>query len=320
MSPRVLIATIVVVAIVVGGLQLASHGPGTGSGPLSGGGTATASAPRRATPKAAPPAYASVLAPAAERVAVRFRHAPRAGLLFDLHTGKVLWQRAPTRRLKIASLTKMMTAILVADRVGARAKARITKEVLAYQGSGVGVLPKHKRVQVETLLYGLLLPSGNDAAIALALKTSGTVPRFVRLMNRERAKLGLRCSRFASPSGFVDAGNYACAQDLALLSKEMLHRKRLARIVRTKAAIRPLPIKGGKVYLFNNNPLLRQNYPGTIGLKTGYTDLAGRCLVAAARRRGRTLGVVLLHSPDPGRQAIQLLNRGFRTPSANAPG
>ena len=92
----------------------------------------------------------------------------------------------------------------------------------------------------------------------------------------------------------------------------MLDQPRLARIVASRSAVRPLPIKGGKVCLYNNNPLLRLGYPGTIGVKTGYTDAAGHCLVAAVRRHGHRLGVVLLHSPDTGRQAGSSSTRGFQ--------
>jgi serine-type D-Ala-D-Ala carboxypeptidase (penicillin-binding protein 5/6) len=248
---------------------------------------------------------------AADRVRVDFKRPPRSGLLFDLDTGQVLWRRKPDRMLPIASLTKMMTAILVADRAPADAKVRVTKEALAYKGSAVGILPKGKRIKLETMLNGLLLPSGNDAAIALAQRMSGTVAKFVVRMNEEAGDLGLTCTRFSSPDGFEDAGNHSCAIDLAEMARALLDRPRLARIVKRRRAVLPFPIKGGRIYLFNNNPLLRTGYPGTIGVKTGYTDAAGRCLVAAARRNGRRLGVVLLHSPDPGRQATQLLNRGF---------
>jgi serine-type D-Ala-D-Ala carboxypeptidase (penicillin-binding protein 5/6) len=161
------------------------------------------------------------------------------------------------------------------------------------------------------MLYGLLLPSGNDAAIALAQRISGTVPRFVESMNARARDLGLTCTRFSSPSGIVDAGNHSCAIDLAVIARALLDRPRLARIVRHRRIVLPFPIKGGKLYLFNNNPLLRLGYAGTIGVKTGFTVAAGRCLVAAVRRNGRRLGVVLLHSPDPARQARKLLNRGF---------
>jgi D-alanyl-D-alanine carboxypeptidase len=251
----------------------------------------------------------------ADPVRVDFKRPPRSGLLFDLDTGRVLWRRNPDRVLPIASLTKMMTALVVVGRAPADAKVKVTKEALAYKGSGVGLLPKGKRIKLETMLNGLLLPSGNDAAIALAQRTAGTVAKFVEDMNERAGDLGLACTRFSSPDGFEDAGNHSCAIDLAQMARAVLDQPRLARIVRRRRAVMPFPIKGGRIYLFNNNPLLRTGYPGTIGVKTGYTDAAGRCLVAAARRNGRRLGVVLLHSPDPGKQATQLLNRGFASES-----
>ena len=262
-----------------------------------------------ADPGARPLALA--LSGASDRVRVTFKRPPSSGLLFDLDTGQVLWRRQADRVLPIASLTKMMTALVVVERAPPDAKVRVTKEALAYKGSAVGVLPKGKRIKLETMLNGLLLPSGNDAAIALAQRMSGTVAAFVQRMNERAGDLGLTCTRFTSPDGFEDAGNHSCAIDLAEMARAVLDRPRLARIVRRRRAVLPFPIKGGRIYLFNNNPLLRTGYPGTIGIKTGYTDAAGRCLVAAARRNGRRLGVVLLHSPDPGKQATQLLNRGF---------
>jgi D-alanyl-D-alanine carboxypeptidase len=271
--------------------------------PLAGGGTA-------------PSPLAVRLDQPGDPVHVRFKHLPRSGLLFDIDTGRVLWRHAPTRVLPIASLTKMMTALVVNDRVKKHSKVKITKQALAYQGSGVGVLPKGKRVGVEPMLYGLLLPSGNDAAIALAQRAAGTVPRFVGAMNARARQMGLVCSHFTSPSGFVDAGNHSCASDLAMLARAVLRVPRLAKIVATREAVLPFPIKGGKLYLYNNNPLLRQGYRGTTGLKTGYTDAAGRCLVATARRGPIKLGVVLLDSRDPGGQAMKLLDRGFRAERA----
>jgi D-alanyl-D-alanine carboxypeptidase (penicillin-binding protein 5/6) len=248
---------------------------------------------------------------AADPIVVPFKRPPRSGLMFDLDTGEVLWRRLPDRELPIASLTKMMTALIVVQRSKPNDKVRVTKEALAYKGSAIGILPKGKRIKLETMLNGLLLPSGNDAAIALAQRMSGTVARFVKRMNDEARELGLTCTRFSSPDGFEDAGNHSCAIDLAALARAVLDQPRLARIVRRRRAVMPFPIKGGRLYLYNNNPLLRTGYPGAIGIKTGYTDAAGRCLVAAARRHGRRLAVVLLHSPDPGKQARQLLDRGF---------
>jgi D-alanyl-D-alanine carboxypeptidase len=258
------------------------------------------------------PALRLRLTATADPVHLRFGRQPRSGLLFDLDTGEVLWRRLPARVLPIASLTKMMTALVVVQRARPDDKVLVTKEALAYKGSGVGVLPRGRRVKVETMLNGLLLPSGNDAAIALAQRVSGTVARFVVRMNEQAQALGLGCTRFSSPSGFVDQGNHSCAVDLAAMARAMLDQPRLARIVRRRRAVLPFPIKGGRIFLFNNNPLLRTGYPGTIGIKTGFTDAAGPCLVAAAERGGRRLGVVLLHSTDPGRQAAMLLDRGFR--------
>jgi len=169
------------------------------------------------------------------------------------------------------------------------------------------------------MLYGLLLPSGNDAAVALAQHVSGTVSAFVTAMNAEAAHLGLACTHYSSPSGYYDSDNFSCAADLAVLAHVDLEQPRLATIVRTYTAALPFPIAGGKLYLENNNPLLIYGYPGLTGLKTGYTASAGRCLVATAERHGVRLGVVLLHSPDPGNQASRLLNLGFERIYHQAP-
>lgn len=246
-----------------------------------------------------------------DRVPLRFKRPPGAGLLVNLDTGEVLWRRNPERAVPIASLTKMMTALVAAEALKAGDKVRITKSVLAYSGSGVGVLPRGKRVKVETLLHGLMLPSGNDAARALAFRTSGSIAAFVRRMNGRAAELGLRCTSYAGVEG-LSPRNRSCPADLAALTRKLLDNPRLARIVRKRKAILPFPIKGGRVELYNNNPLLRRGYPGVLGVKTGYTSEAGRCLVAAARRNGVRLAAIVLDSRDPGTQARQLLDRGFR--------
>jgi D-alanyl-D-alanine carboxypeptidase (penicillin-binding protein 5/6) len=249
---------------------------------------------------------------APDAIRMPFHRPPRAGLLFDLDTGRVLWRRNPTRILPIASLTKMMTALLVVAADGPGAHVRITKEARKAPGSRVGLLPKRKPVRLESLLYGLLLPSGNDAAHALAQKVAGSSRAFITAMNARAQRMSLGCTHFTSVDGFVDAGNHSCAIDLAALSRAVLDQPRLARIVASRSVVLRFPTKGGKLYLFNNNPLLRTGYAGTIGVKTGYTNAAGHCLVAAVRRGGHRLGVVLLHSPDTNQQARKLLDRGFR--------
>jgi serine-type D-Ala-D-Ala carboxypeptidase (penicillin-binding protein 5/6) len=244
---------------------------------------------------------------------MRYVRRPRAGLLFDVRTGRVLWRLSPTRRLPIASLTKMMTALVVAERRDPHERVLITRRAVHTAGSAVGVLPKGKKVQLEALLNGLLLVSGNDAAVALAQHTAGSVTGFVRMMNERARQLGLACTRFSSPHGLQDAGNYSCAADLATLARADLHLRRIRRIARRHRAIVAFPIKGGKLFLYNNNPLMRAGYGGITGLKTGYTDRAGRSIVVTAKRGRLELGVVLLHSYNPGDQAAKLLDRGFRT-------
>ena len=247
-----------------------------------------------------------------DAVRLRFVRKPRAGLLFDVRTGRVLWRHNADRRLPIASLTKMMTALLIVEREDAHERVRITRRATRTAGSAIGVLPRGKRVQLEALLNGLLLVSGNDAAVALAQHSAGTVPDFVRLMNERAAEMGLDCTRFSTPHGLEDKDNHSCAADLAALARADLHLRRIRRIARRKRAILIFPIEGGRLFLYNNNPLMRQRYRGVTGLKTGYTHRAGRSIVATARRGDVELGVVLLRSYDPATQARKLLDRGFR--------
>jgi D-alanyl-D-alanine carboxypeptidase (penicillin-binding protein 5/6) len=240
-----------------------------------------------------------------------FRRPPGAGLLVDLDTGRVLWQLHPLERRPIASLTKMMTALLAVRALRPGTPVKITHEATTAPGERVGLLPLGRSVPAEALLYGALLPSGNDAAVALAQGVSGSVGRFVASMNREAAALGLGCSRFSNPSGYFEHDNFSCAADLAVLAHVDLAQPRLARIVAAPYAVVRFPIKGGKLYLTNNNPLLLYGYHGADGVKTGYTEAAGTCLVASAKRGGVRLGVVLLHSPAPGTQAQALLDDAF---------
>lgn len=245
-------------------------------------------------------------------VQVEFRDPPGAGLLFDVGSGEVLWQLHPRRQLPIASLTKMMTALLIAERHGLGERVRITPQALNFAGSGIGLLPRGRRVKLKPLLYGLMLVSGNDAAIALAQHDAGGQDRFVRRMNRRAQALGLACSRFSSPSGIRDRGNYSCPLDLATLARLDLANPVVRRIVATRRARFRFPIKRGVLDLFNINPFIARGDPGVTGVKTGLTNAAGRCYVITARLGGRHLGVVLLDSPDPLKQVPRLLQAGAK--------
>jgi len=283
----------------------------TASGPGSAARHARPSAPAAATAPPPPNTYGSVLAPPAQRVNARLNMPLSSGLLFDVRTGRVLWEQDPHRVLAIASLTKMMTALVVVAHARPGAQVLITSAATHFTGSGVGLLPQGKWVPLEPLLYGLLLPSGNDAAIALAQYVAGTQNRFIAMMNARGQQMNLPCTHFTSVSGIVDQGNHSCAGDLAVIAHAVLEQPVLAPIVASRSAILPFPIKGGKLFLYNNNPLLVLGYPGTDGVKTGFTTIAGQCLVATARRGATWLGVVLLHSADTSDQAQQLLNAGF---------
>ena len=273
-------------------------------------------APRAATRARSRRQSPYALKPAGREVPVNVQFAagkePGAGVLFDVDTGRVLWRHDAGKRLPIASLTKMMTALIIARRHKPGEPVQITPQALAYEGSGMGVLPKGKKVPLKDLFYGLLLVSGNDAAIALAQHDAETVGAFVRRMNSWRKRLGLRCSRFSTPSGILDKGNYSCASDLAMLARADLANHWIRQVVATREARFRFPIKGNYLDLYNNNPFILQRMQGITGLKTGYTDAAGRCYVITQRADGHELGVVLLDTPNPLDQVPALLRAGAK--------
>jgi D-alanyl-D-alanine carboxypeptidase len=167
-----------------------------------------------------------------------------------------------------------------------------------------------ERVEAWKLFYSLLLFSGNDDALALAIAAGGTKWHFVHEMNVEARILGLHDTHFVSPSGVVDVDNYSSAWDLAALTRVALQNARFRNIVKTKIKHVPWsPPTFAKIYV-NNNRLLGL-YPGANGVKTGYTHKAGPCLVASATRNGITLIAVVLNSPDMYSDATRLLNFGF---------
>jgi serine-type D-Ala-D-Ala carboxypeptidase (penicillin-binding protein 5/6) len=288
-------------------------GPGASSPPLAVGSPPVAGAPeepREPAPLIEAEPVPEVPLAGVDAFHVHLRKPPRAGLVFDLDTGEVLWRRRPVLEVPMASLTKIMTALLAVERGKPDDPVRITRAALRYTGSGIGLLPRGRRVRFETLLNGLLIVSGNDAAIALAVHLAGSERRFVALMNERAADWGLECTHFASPHG-LEPGNRSCARDLAVMTRLAMAEPRIRRIARRRQVDFKFPTKGGRLYLYGHNPLIRLGYPGAIGLKTGYTDEAGRCFVGVARRRGRRIAVVLLNSRDPSKQAPKLLDAAF---------
>jgi len=262
---------------------------------------------------------------AAEPFAVRYRfkHPPVAGILFDVKSGQVLWQRNPEMKRPIASLTKMMTALMIARSDSPDERVKVSRNAAHTQGSATGLLPQGRKVPLEAPLKALILISANDAAVALAEHEGGSVPHFTKEMNGTAEAMDLHCTHFTTPNGLRDRGNYSCPRDLAALARADLANKRVGEIVRTRSAKPRFPIKGKHLYLYNNHYFLQHGIgvPGAevTGVKTGFTDAAGSCYVTTARVGGRQLGLVLLHSPSPLTQVPALLRAGFIAVGAIAP-
>lgn len=254
----------------------------------------------------------------------RFKHPPLAGILFDVKSGEVLWQRNPGLERPIASLTKMMTALMVARTDPPDARVKVSRNAAHTQGSATGLLPRGQKVPLEALLKALILISANDAAVALAEHDGGSVPHFIKEMNEQARSMGLTCTHFTTPNGLRDRGNHSCPRDLATLARADLANKRIAQIAHTRYAKPRFPIKGKHLYLTNNHYFLQHGLNGVpgaqvTGLKTGFTDAAGSCYVTTARLGGDHLGLVLLHSPSPLTQVPALLRAGFEEVGAIGP-
>jgi len=252
-------------------------------------------------------------------VTPHLKQPPASGLLFDVDTGEVLWARKPAAERPIASLTKMMTALIIAEEHAPRETVRISAKVPGVEGSRLGVLRAGRPVPLRGLFLGLILTSGNDAAVALAEHDAGSVAGFVKRMNLRASELELTCSRFAGPAGLQDNGNSSCAYDLASLARAGLANERIAAVTSMRSAEVPFPTRGGMLSLANNHYFVQSGIAGlpkaqVTGVKTGLTNGAGRCYVTSARLGGRHLGVVLLDAHDPIAQVPQLLRAGFATP------
>jgi serine-type D-Ala-D-Ala carboxypeptidase (penicillin-binding protein 5/6) len=233
----------------------------------------------------------------------------RSAILVDGTTGKVLWGRWVHVRRQVASTTKIMTALVAMSRLRPRSIVTVDRAVRRVPPITEGLRPG-ERVETWKLLYGLLLYSGNDDALALAVGAAGTRSRFVALMNEKAHQLGMTNTHFRSPSGLLDRDNYSTAWDMAALTRFALWNPRFRAIVRTKTKRVPWskPI-AEKVYV-NKNHLLG-SYPGADGVKTGWTTMAKHCLVASARRHGVHLIAVILGSDDSYKDVRKLLDFGF---------
>jgi D-alanyl-D-alanine carboxypeptidase len=234
----------------------------------------------------------------------------QSAILVDADDGNVLYALRAHRRRPIASTTKIMTALLALHRLRPHTIVKVDKSVprvpLVREGLRAG-----EHVAAWKLFYGMMLYSGNDDALALAIAAGGSRPAFVKMMNAKARELGLRGTHFRSPSGVEDEDNHSTAWDLAALTRVALRDARFRTIVRTHVIHVPWsPPTYEKIYV--NHNLLVGTYPGANGVKTGYTSKAGHCLVASATRNGRTLIAVVLDAPNMYVDAKRLLDLGFR--------
>jgi D-alanyl-D-alanine carboxypeptidase (penicillin-binding protein 5/6) len=235
-----------------------------------------------------------------------------AAVLADLDTGQIVFEKDGEIRRPIASLTKIMTALLVIRRTNPRDVVTVSEVAAAPRPvpgvSNLGLQPG-EQVTVGDLLYALLLQSANDAAVALAEQVAGSVDAFVSEMNAEARRLGLRNTYFASPNGLDDSG-YSTARDLVTLTRVAFQHPLFARVVRTQ--FHEIPSQSGVPRIVQNRNVLLWLYPGAIGVKTGFTSAAGFCVVGAAERgRVRLVAVVLGEPGEPFSDAAALLNYGF---------
>ena len=225
-------------------------------------------------------------------------------VLLDAETGRVLWEKNAREERAIASITKLMTALVAAES-GHDLQEMVTvkREYTGVEGSSM-YLREGEQLTLEALLYGLMLSSGNDAAVAVADWCAGSVEAFVARMNRRAAQLGMENTHFENPHGLTQEGHYSSALDMARLAAACMKNETVARLVGTKS----ITIAGRT--LTNHNKLL-WNYEGCVGMKNGYTEKAGRTLVSCARRDGQTLVAVTLNDPNDWADHTALLDYGF---------
>lgn len=251
---------------------------------------------------------------AVECLAVAPDCSAKSAVLIEAETGTVLYAKDIHTQRAMASTTKIMTAILTIEAGDLDTEFTVDPLAIRVEGTSMG-LREGDRVSRRDLLYGIILPSGNDAANAAAVSVAGSVPAFVQMMNNKAAELGLSDTHFVTPSGLDAKGHYTSAYDLAMLTAYAMKNELFREIV----ACRSKQLEyGNPPYsrtLYNSNKMLTR-YEGAIGVKPGFTDDARRCLVSAAERNGTTLIAVTLNDGDDYKDHAAMLDYGFTQVSA----
>lgn len=235
----------------------------------------------------------------------------RAAVLIERETGRVLLSCNPREPLPMASTTKVMTALMALEY--GRLDEIVTVGKNAYGVPGTSIyLGLGEKITLKDLLYGLMLASGNDAAVAIAEHIGGDVNTFCQQMTRRAAELGCTDTVFVNPNGLPAQGHHTTARDLALIARQAMTYPLFRQIVSTRRASIPWEGRSYQRILNNKNRLL-SSYEGATGIKTGYTRAAGRCLVFGARRDGMEVIGVVLNCGDWFDEAARLMDRAFAT-------
>ncbi len=232
----------------------------------------------------------------------------KSGILVDNTTGNTLFNLEVTTRFKIASLVKIMTAVVALEHINVTDEITVSLKAASVGENSMG-LTSGETYTLEELLYGLVLNSGNDAATAIAEGVAGDTPTFVAWMNIKARELGLSDTYYADPDGLGDS-SYSTAQDLAKLTHYALGNQEFKKVVSTIQYEIPYSTQHKYLSLFNQTNLLT-TYPGVLGVKTGYTEEAGLCLVTYAENEGKGIIGVVLKSVDRRMDMIKLLDYGY---------
>ena len=238
-----------------------------------------------------------------------FEVSAKACVLIEAQTGRVLFAKNSDEKLSMASTTKIMTTLLCLESGNLDEEFVVDKNAIKVEGSSMGLV-EGDVVTKRMLCYGMLLPSGNDAANATAIKLAGSFENFAKMMNERAEKIGMTRTCFVTPSGLEGAGHASTAYDMSLLAREALKNPDFREICSQKTAKVKFGNPPYERWLTNTNKLL-SNYAGTIGVKTGFTDEAGRCLVSACEREGITLICVTLNDCDDWADHAKLYDYGF---------
>ncbi|MFT4413152.1 D-alanyl-D-alanine carboxypeptidase family protein [Fredinandcohnia humi] len=237
----------------------------------------------------------------------------KSAILIEQESGRILFEKNAFTKMRIASITKIMTALLAIESGRMDEMVKVSEKAVRTEGSSLYLQPNEK-IKLEHLVYGLMLRSGNDSAVAIAEHVGGSLDGFVFLMNQKAAEIGMQNTEFANPHGLDDHENhYSTAYDMAILTKYAMTNETFREIFGTKVYRAPNPNEKWDRVWRNKNKLLTRLYPYSTGGKTGYTKRAKRTLVSTAKKDGVELIAVTINASDDWNDHMQMFNTSFNT-------